>query len=646
MADGNVGAIVDAIFGGLNEEQAQAVACVRGPVVILAGAGSGKTTTITRRIAHQIATGTHRPERILAVTFTDKAAKEMGSRLASLGYPAVRVKTFHAEALAQHRVLSGTDLEIMPSKTPILLPLTQSLPMPHRFVGVRSVASEIEWARNRRVAPGAYLGAMGDHVPPIPADLMAGLYGSYERRKRERNLMDFEDLLERTLDLIEGSDAAAAKVRARYEAFSVDEYQDVNLLQQSLLDAWVGDRRDLCVVGDDYQSIFGFTGATPRYLVDFPTRYPECRVVSLRANYRSSPEVLAIANRLAVGLGDPPRLLEAAAAKPGPPPTLRSFASGADEVAWITAEARRLHDAGTPWEEMAVLYRINGRSEPLEQELARARIPYQVATAFLRRPAARAVLSALRRVTGNVVDAVEATVGKMGYRPGGEATGDEATRQADLGRLLELAKEYPGDGGVPGFVADLVRRFAASEAEDGRGIQILTYHRAKGKEFDAVFLPRLEDKELPFALSTSPEERAEERRLLYVGITRARRHLSLSWAASRDDARGRLMLSPVLAEIRPHATAPTAPGRPAAGRAAAAGPASPLLVALKKWRTDEAKERGMPAYVIFHDRTLADIEARRPRTLPELLSISGVGPAKVANYGEAVLAIVKAHADA
>jgi DNA helicase-2/ATP-dependent DNA helicase PcrA len=631
----------DGIFAGLNDEQAQAVACVSGPVVILAGAGSGKTTTVTRRIAHQVAGGTHRPERILAVTFTDKAAREMGSRLAALGFPGVRVKTFHAEALAQYRTLSGRSDEILPSKTPILMPLTQRLPMPHRFVSVRDIAAEIEWARNRRIGPEAYRGAIGERIPPVPPDLMAGLYGSYERRKRERGLMDFEDLLDRTLDLLEGSDGAAATVRGRYEAFSVDEYQDVNLLQQSLLDAWVGGRRDLCVVGDDYQSIFGFTGATPRYLVEFATRYPDCRVVNLSANYRSTPEVLAIANRLAPRLGNPPRRLVAATATEGPAPTLRSFAAGADELAWIAAEARRLHDGGTPWEEMAVLYRINGRSEPLEQQLARDRIPYQVAgAAFLRRPAARAVLSALRRATGEVGEAVQAVVGRMGYRPDAEASGDEATRQADLGRLLDLANEYPGDGGIAGFVADLVRRFAPEE--DGRGIQILTYHRSKGKEFDAVFLPRLEERELPFALAKSPEEQAEERRLLYVGITRARRHLFLSWAATRDDGpRRRLAPSPFLDEVKPPGAA--APRASAPARGPGAGSGSPLLVALKEWRRDEARERGLPAYVIFHDRTLADIADRRPATIPELRSVSGVGPAKVANYGEAVLAIVKAH---
>lgn len=641
------------LFHGLNPEQAQAVACITGPVCILAGAGSGKTTTITRRIAHQVASGRFPPAQILAVTFTEKAAREMGTRLASLGVTGVRVKTFHAEALAQHRAITGRELEILPSKTPILLPLVQRLPLPHKFVGVREVAAEIEWARNRRISAQDYPGALGDRVPPIPADLMAGVYGSYQRRKAERGLLDFEDLLEATLALLEEGGPTARVVQEHYLAFSVDEYQDVNLLQQSLLEAWVGERRDLCVVGDDYQSIFGFTGATPRYLVEFPLRYPDCHVVQLDRNYRSTPEVLSVANRLVAQFGPAPRHLRAPEGPPGdggerPAPALRTFGTGADEVAWIVSEAQRLQGCGVAWEEMAVLYRINGRSEPLEQALAAARIPYQVAgAAFLRRPAARAVLAALRRAPvgpAGVAAAVEQVVGQMGYRPeadpAGAASGEEATRQADLGRLLALGREYPGDGGMAGFLADLQRRFAPDV--DGRGMQILTYHRAKGKEFDAVFLPRLEDKELPFALAKSPEERDEERRLLYVGITRARRHLNLTWAASRTDGpQRRLQPSPFLEEIRPRSAAPIAAPPPGPR-----GPDSPLLAALKDWRREEAKQRSLPAYVIFHDRTLAEIASAQPADASELLAFSGVGPAKVANYGDAVLALVQAHAPA
>ncbi|HWD07574.1 MAG TPA: ATP-dependent DNA helicase UvrD2 [Actinomycetota bacterium] len=640
-------------FAGLNEEQRQAVAAVRGPVCILAGAGSGKTTTITRRIAHQVGSGVFEPGQVLAVTFTDKAAKEMGSRLGSLGVSGVRVRTFHAEALAQYRFLTGSDAQILDSKAQLLAPLAQRLPPPHKFVPVRDIATEIEWARNRRIGPERYPSAIEGRLPPIPVEYMAGLYGSYERRKAERGLMDFEDLLERCLQLLEGAGAAAATVRRRYRAFSVDEYQDVNQLQQSLLEAWVGDRDDLCVVGDDYQSIFGFTGATPRYLVEFPRRYPHCRVVKLEANYRSTPEVLAVANRLAARFGPQPRQLRAAGQAPdAPPPMLLSFATGDDELSWIVAELSRLHAEGIGWEEMAVLYRINGRSEPLEEALAKASIPYQVAgAAFLRRPAARSVLASLRRGVpagraGSLVAAVEAAVRRVGYRPGDdEATGEEATRQADLARLVALAGEYEASGGgngLAGFVADLQRRFASEES--GRGVQISTYHRAKGKEFDAVFLPRLEDRELPFGLATSPEEQEEERRLLYVGITRARRHLAISWAAARTDSRWRVAPSRFLDELRPPGPAVAVPPKPVERRSRqrADGDDSPLLAALKEWRREEARQRELPAYIIFHDKTLAAIAEARPATKVALGHVAGVGPAKISSYGDAVLALVAA----
>ena len=660
------------VFAGLNPDQAAAVAAVRGPVCILAGAGCGKTTTIARRIAHQVASGSFGAPQILAVTFTDKAAKEMGSRLAALGVHGVRVKTFHAEALAQHSALTGRSCEILASKTPLLVGLVQRLPAPYKFVSVRDIATEIEWARNRRIAPQAYRESVVDRTPPIPADLMAGIFGSYEHRKAERGLLDFEDLLERTLELLEAGGPAAQAVRERYQAFSVDEYQDVNLLQQSLLDAWLGGRREVCVVGDDYQSIFGFTGANSRYLVEFAQRYPGCHVVKLTTNYRSTPVVLEVANRLAGSFGEAPRLLVASTASidggnhaPHPVPSVSAFATGAEEVRFIVATSQRLQREGVAWEEMAVLFRINGRSESLEQELARAGIPYQVAgAAFLRRPAAKSVLGPLRRAQagGAVPGAVEAAVARVGYRPGAEegATGDEATRQADLGRLLELAREYPGEGTLAGFLEDLQRRFGSDG--DGRGIQILTYHRAKGKEFEAVFLPRLEDKELPFSLARSPGEQAEERRLFYVGVTRAKRHLFISWAASRDDGpRRRGTASGFLKEIRaapvggdssyllqrhagpdPRQARGTRPG---GGPSGGGPPDSALLAALKDWRRREARERAVPAYVIFNDRTLTEIAEIRPSTVPQLLSVSGVGPAKIASHAEAVLALVKTHAE-
>ncbi|HEX9713044.1 MAG TPA: ATP-dependent DNA helicase UvrD2 [Actinomycetota bacterium] len=644
------------IVEGLNEAQREAVEAVRGPVAILAGAGTGKTTTITRRIAWQVASAEFDPGQILAVTFTQKAAREMGARLGRLGVAGVRAMTFHAEALAQFRRFAPEQPDILASKGQILHSIAQRLPMPYRFMPLRDLAGEIEWAKNRRIPARDYLEKLGEHETPIPRDLMHRIYVNYEARKRKAGMMDFEDLLERLIGVLEGDSRALGVVRSRYAAFTVDEYQDVNLLQQTLLDAWVGARDDVCVVGDDYQSIFGFTGASAQHLLRFPDRWDHTTVVTLTENYRSTPEILTVANRLVPLLGGTRKTLRATR-DTGPNPTIRRFDTGDEEVAWIVREARGLHETGTPWEEIAILYRINGRSEDFEEAFARAGVPYQVRDgSFLSRPAARAFLARGRRAAGpggTVAEAVREIIESLGYDPAGKYEGgEESTRQADLERLLALAGAFEGED-MAAFVQDLRARFTP-EAE-GRGVQLMTYHRAKGLEFDVVFLPRLEDKEMPFALAKNDADVAEERRLLYVGITRARRVLSLSYAALRpSERRSKPRSSPFLAELTQRAGAgpPSAKGtngRPASssdkrgahpGRQEDRQPESPLLGALKVWRKDEATKAGLPAYVVFHDKTLEEIAQKRPDTPAALREIAGVGPLKMQRYGDCLLAII------
>ncbi|HVL91085.1 MAG TPA: ATP-dependent DNA helicase UvrD2 [Actinomycetota bacterium] len=662
---------MDRIFQGLNEQQAAAVAAVRGPVCILAGAGSGKTTTITRRIANQIATGTFDASEILAVTFTDKAAREMAARLQRLGVPAVRARTFHAQALALYKAFSSDAAEIVPSKGQILSPLVKRLPPPHKFTAVRDIATEIEWAKNRMIGPDRYIevATAESRVTPVPVEVMGGLYKTYERRKEAAGLMDFEDLLARTIELLRTDERAMNAVRTKYRAFTVDEYQDVNLLQQSLLDVWVGERRDLCVVGDDYQSIFGFTGATPRYLLDFPERH-DAQVFRLTVNYRSTPQVLNVANRLVPKMGGSPKSLTARAGADGPEPVFREHATGSGEVEWIVRQCRALRNAGVPWEEMAVLYRINGRSEDLEEAFSADRLPYQVRDgSFLRRPAARSVIAKLKRAPDTAVGPLMDQIARgLGWREEvpDDTDASEATRQADLGRLRALAHEFDDatkpDDAKPVktraelFVEDLGKRFAVER--EGRGVQILTYHRSKGLEFEAVFLPRMEEKELPFALSKSDAEIAEERRLLYVGITRAKKYLFVSWAAQRPgDRRRSPKRSPFLAEMRPQAvpTSGRLTGTPA-GAAAASREAESrpkvavgdehlaLFTALKDWRLQAARKNGVPAYVVFHDQTLARIAQERPANVIELGRISGIGPTKIQRYGSEVLDLIGTHA--
>jgi DNA helicase II / ATP-dependent DNA helicase PcrA len=594
---------------------------VRGPVCILAGAGSGKTTTITRRIANQVATGAFAPGEILAVTFTDKAAGEMRSRLAALGAAGVPARTFHAAALAQLRHFRGDALgEILPSKAPVLLPLARSLPIPFRFRPLADLATEIEWAKNRRLTPATYRRELGDHEPPIPPDLMERVFRQYEERKAERGLLDFEDLLELAVRMYDESSEAADAFRARYRAFTVDEYQDVNLLQQTLLERWLGDRDELCVVGDDYQSIYSFTGATPEHLLAMPSRFPGALVVRLEENYRSTPEILALANRLVPGLGGSEKVLRASLPA-GPEPVALVQPDRATEIASVVGQIRRLAGEGVPYEEMAILYRLNARSEDWEEALAAAGIPFQVrGAAFIRRPAAQRTMRLLRGREGSPAQgAVADAVRRQGWvaRPAAGLGDEELTRQADLSRLLALVEQLPTDASVADFVRDLEERFGAET--QGRGVELLTYHRAKGLEWEAVFLPRLEEKELPYGRALRGDGLAEERRLLYVGLTRAKRHLALTWAGKPSRFLAELG---VVGAARPKAPKPEP---------------TPEFEALRRWRAERAKADEVPAYVVFHDSTLHEIAAIRPSTREQLSAIAGVGPTKLERYADDLL---------
>jgi DNA helicase-2/ATP-dependent DNA helicase PcrA len=637
---------LESVLAGLNEAQREAALTLRGPVAILAGAGTGKTTTITHRIACQVRGGAFQPSRILAVTFTDKAAGELRARLAALGVEDVEARTFHSAALSQLSRLwsaySGESLpEVLDHKAPVISSLANALPPPHKFLPRRELAGEIEWAKNRMIPPERYLDELADHEPPIPAELMLRVYDGYERRKRSMGRLDFEDMLGLVLRLFDEHPEAAERVRSRFAAFTVDEYQDVNPLQTALLERWLGDRDELCVVGDDYQTIYAFTGASPSHLLGFTKRFPHATVVRLEENYRSTPEVLELANRLATRLGGFRKTLRATRPS-GPPPLARAEPDEESEVGAVVQAVRRLHqEEDVPLEEIAVLYRFNARSEHFEEAFAAATIPYQVRDgAFLRRPGPRAVLQRLKRsgaAGGSVAEAVEAITGQLGYDPEAAPDADEeVTRQSDLGRMRSLAAEFEraGGGDAAAFGAELARRFSTEHS--GRGVNLLTYHRAKGLEFAAVFLPRLLDGELPFRSGRAKAEPEEERRLLYVGITRARRYLFLTWPVA-----GRARPSPFLDEME---LAPSVPSRAKAapGPAITVGRGGALFDRLKEWRRKRANADGVPAYVVFHDRTLAEIAERRCKDWADLAAISGVGPAKLERYADEVLSVVAA----
>jgi DNA helicase-2/ATP-dependent DNA helicase PcrA len=542
------------------------------------------------------------------VTFTTKAAGELSARLRALGVDGVRASTFHSAALSLLRHFEGDPGRILNSKAVLLRRIGNSLPGAFRFRPAGDLATEIEWAKNRRLTPDTYRDRLGEHEPPIPSDLMLRVFREYERRKTAEGALDFEDLLERTVRLLESDERARATVHERWRAFTVDEYQDVNLLQQSLLDLWLGDRDELCAVGDDYQAIYGFTGASARWLLDLPRRFPHAHVVRLERNYRSTPQVLELANRLVPRLGGSAKTL-APTVPDGPEPVVGPALSVVEHV-------RRLHAEGLPLEEMAVLVRTNARTSEFEEAFHEAGIPFQGAS-LLARDAARQLLKALRGRRGPAAEVVRELAVRQGLLAEvPEKLGErEQTRQADLARLVRLADEL--DGEVEDFVALLHERFGASA---GRGVHLLTLHRAKGLEWEAVFLPRVEEGELPVRRGVIEEER----RLFYVGLTRAKRHLLVTWEGKP---------SRFLDELGVRAAAPPVPKRERQ-----ALEQIPAVQALREWRLARARADEVPAYVVFNDRTLAELVSRTPRTLAELAAVPGIGPTKLERYGAELLA--------
>jgi DNA helicase-2/ATP-dependent DNA helicase PcrA len=601
----------------------------------------------------------------------------MVERMASLGHRGVAARTFHATALAQLRHFwpsrNGGEPppRILSSKLEALAPLGRRLPGHYRFTPLKDLADAIEWAKIRRILPTRWLAEGGDRAP-IPADLFARLYGDYERSKARAGVIDFEDMLVETVRLLETDQDAAALVRSRKTWFSVDEYQDTNPLAERLLELWLGESRDLAVVGDPDQTIYSFTGATPEFLLGFERRHPGARIVALVENYRSTPQVLALANRL---IAPGPRGALRATIAEGPAPIIRRHATEAAERAAIVGAIRGLLEEGIEAGEVAILVRINAQLPELEQALTRAGIPFRVrGQRFFER---REVKEARRLLAGaapgsgtgsrgaSLVGTVRALlVERLGFVADVDAAGDEAReRKASLELILRIVEDLASaDAGatIEAVVAELDRRDAEEAAGSTTGVNLLTYHRAKGLEWDAVFLPALEEGLLPIRQAKEPAAIEEERRLLYVGITRARRHLALSWAGRRVGQAGKegnrkpsRFLNALEGERGRTRTATAGASTGVAGRIAALEPLSgastgavgsdaerQLLEALQRWRRDRAKADAVPAYVVAHDAMLFAIAESRPQSITALSRVKGMGPMKLERYGEDLLAIV------
>lgn len=700
----------DAVLDALDPEQREVAAHPSGPMCVLAGAGTGKTRAITHRIAYGVLSGVYQPQRVLAVTFTARAAGEMRTRLRDLGVGGVQARTFHAASLRQlhyfwPQAIGGASPEVMPHKASAVAEAGSRLRLRLDSPAIRDLSSEIEWSKVSLLTPESYAAAAAAarREPPagLDATAMARLIAAYEEVKTDRGVIDFEDVLLLMVGILREHEEVARAVRNQYRHFVVDEYQDVNRLQQTLLDLWLGERRDICVVGDPAQTIYSFTGASPEHLLSFRTRHPDARTAELVRNYRSTPQVVTLANLVLRGPGGQRRSgsveLRAQRAD-GPVPELVVADNDPDEAAAVATRIASLLDAGHPPSEVAVLFRTNGQSEAFESALAERGIPYLVRGGerfFSRKEVRDAVVlmrGAARSDDGSVplTDlARDVLLGAGWSREAPTSGGAARERWESLAALAGLADDLfatDPQARMPALVRELEERAAASHAPTVQGVTLASFHAAKGLEWDTVFLVGCSDGLLPITMADTPEAVEEERRLLYVGVTRARERLVLSYAgartpgakATRRPSRFLDGTSSVLGDgARSQARRRKAPGtgggagggkgKPAVrstcrtcgadlgtarertiGRCSTCPPTMDerLFEALREWRLETAREADVPAFVVFTDATLTAIAEKVPRDVAALSRITGVGPAKLERYGAAVLSLLEEFSEA
>ena len=676
------------VLAGLSSSQRAAVTSESAPLCVLASAGAGKTRVLTRRIAYRTRRGTGDPGHTVAVTFTRKAAGELQHRLRQLGLrEQVAAGTFHSLASAQlHRWWSDRGQQppvLLERKGRLLAPLAGARRgLAH--ASVADLAGQLEWARARMVGPEQFEAAVraeGRALPPgvTPADL-AGLYRRYEDEKRRRGLIDFDDLLSLCADALERDAEFAGAQRWRWRHVYVDEFQDLNPLQHRLLLAWLGPSRDLFVVGDPHQAIYGWNGADPDLLARVPRRWPSTEVIHLDANHRCTRQIVAAAASV---LGPAGGRLHSAG-REGPEPGIRAYPSEIAEASGIAAEVRRRHDDGRPWGSMAVLTRTNAQLIPIQKALGAAGIPFwaPAQAALLDDPTIRRVLQEMRQDPGRPLQAAIADLTAQAdgdADPKGAAAkhpGDDAGRGA-LTVLADMAGSFAGQepGSTVGrwlaWLPTALHDRSDSGARSGV-VTLCTFHRAKGLEWDGVWVAGLEQGLVPIGRGGSASAEAEEQRLLYVALTRAATELRCSWARQRTFGS-----RPVPREPSPWLYRIGGPGRstpPDGPRHDAtkewrdrideqrrglrdrsksarrpirsklpqgwADPDPDLVRSLRAWRLDTARTSGMPAYVVLHDVTLEALAALRPTTVEQLLAVPGLGPVKAARYGPSLLSLV------
>jgi DNA helicase-2/ATP-dependent DNA helicase PcrA len=643
---------------GLDEAQRRAVTSRAQPLAILAPAGSGKTRVLTRRIAWRVATGDADASHVLALTFTRKAAAELRDRLRALGLrDGIATGTIHGVAWAQLRARWADD-----GRTPPALLVRKGRLLGDVLRGatltIPQLAGEIEWAKARLVGPAAYVDAVASHHrrPPGPPERIAELYERYEDEKRRRRLVDFDDLLKLCAHLLLTDTAFAATQRWRFRHLFVDEFQDVNPLQMHLLDAWRGDRWDLCVVGDPHQAIYGWNGADAGFLAGFQRHYPPAEIVELDVSYRSTPQILDAAAEVLTTAKLGERSVRAVRAD-GDPPRLERYPSDREEALAIARAARDRRAPHTPWSSQAVLTRTNAQLPLIAEALRLAGVPHRVrgGDELLRRPEIRAALDVLRRADRALASALPDLAALAT-----EQDDDEARANVELvERCAHDQMRLDGSATSGGFVAWLIATLE-SEGDDGTGnaVTLATFHAAKGLEWPVVHLAGLEDGFVPITHARTRAAREEEARLLYVAMTRAEDELRCTWAARRTfgDRSVERRLSPWLTGLAERQQARRSAGsgppddwrlrladqrRTLAAAVASVRTAPPAtLAALQAWRDTAARAARVEPEALVDDRLLEAIAARRPATTDELAAVPGMGRLLAVRLGDGLLAAV------
>jgi DNA helicase-2/ATP-dependent DNA helicase PcrA len=539
------------ILAGLDPKQQVAAQALVGPTCILAGAGTGKTRTVTHRIAYGIATGHFAANRVLALTYTNRAAGELRSRLRSLGVGAVSVRTFHAAALAQleyfwPQLVGVPAPSILDSKAKTIGQAAKSLSINLDNAALRDMASEIEWRKYSMLSMDEY-SELSDTRPKVAGlsfQKNVEIQKIYEQEKIRAQKLDWEDVLVLTLGLLKAEPRALAHVQSQYRFFTVDEYQDISPLQHALLDQWLGDHAELCVVGDPNQTIYSFTGASSEFLRDFADRFPGANVVDLTTNYRSTQQIVSFANRLTsdAQLG---ASLEAAGPF-GIAPQIMKYDSAQAEAKAVASVISEAIQSGVSKSEIAVLYRINNQSEVLERALDELGINYQLrgGERYFSRPEIKSAVQLIRAealspVTKPLHQAVSDIVRSLGWQATKPTeVGVVASKWEALNSLLSMLDDLPEGAGIKEFALELSDRAHSQHEPTTEAVTLSTIHAAKGLEWPLVFIVGVNEGYLPISYAKTALAIQEEKRLLYVGITRAMRELRLSYA-SFDSSRDR-----------------------------------------------------------------------------------------------------------